>query len=84
MDEPARKLEAVRTEAFAKDTAVTTFWYQPGEPYRPLGVVVEPDQGDLERLSELTDNPDEWRLVHWKSAWRRWERVSDLRVDAAE
>jgi hypothetical protein len=66
---------------------VTVAWYRPGEPDVPVGAVVEPDKADLDRLrresKENGEEPriNERRLVHWRGvAWRRWERVKDMRL----
>jgi len=60
---------------------VTLSWYQPGEPYRPRGTVVEPAAEDLARLDgEAADR----LLVLWKGTRapnRRWERRADLHLD---
>lgn len=83
MSEPAPELRVVDEAVFEPGTPVTVAWYKPGEPDAPEGTVVMPDRADMERLRrEVEDDGEERRLVHWRGiAWRRWERISDLRVN---
>ena len=83
MGEPTPDLRVVGAAATLEPGVhVTVSWYRPGEPYRPTGTVVKPAQEDLDRLREVPQDGEERCLVHWSPGnWRRWERVSDLRVD---
>lgn len=62
---------------------VTLAWYTPGEPWYPVGVVVQPAEQDLARLRAEGGVDDGSRLlVHWRTGnWRRWEARADLRRD---
>jgi hypothetical protein len=72
-------------DEFAAGDAVTRRWYEPGEPYRPLGNVVAAAESDLARLKAIGADPAKWVLVHWRTGnAREWERREDLRHDEAQ
>ena len=62
---------------------VTLTWYEPGEPWYPMGWVVQHTDEDVARLrGQGIAYSDSWVLVHWQSGnWRRWEERDNLRRD---
>ena len=77
----------IDTKRFKPGDPVTVRWYDPGEPYRPIGEVVRATQEDYERLRAMDDGGGSWWCpVHWEGTpgtfgSRRLERVEDLRPD---